>query len=103
MPTHDRARLIVVLLSPRTRENLRRTNRCGLIAIEGTTAHYLKMDAVTIEERDDFLGVVLAVHTHKADSLGIPLEPVTFTATESIADLERWERAQAVLNWLDRR
>lgn len=99
-PSADRGELFAVLRSSRTRRNLRRDGRCGLIAFEGMTAHYLKLEVRDLADEDGFLGLVLEVVHHKADSLGIGLHPVTFTPTDTVAAVEHWDRTRAVLERL---
>jgi hypothetical protein len=77
--------------SRRTVANLRRDGRAALIAIEGRTAHYLKLRLVRSVTAHELLACVFAVVEHKPDSLGIPLTPIGYRADAGIARAERWD------------
>jgi hypothetical protein len=98
--TPGRTEVLVAVGSPRTTANLRRDGRAGLIAVGGTVAHYAKLRVVRSIESRGLLGCALAVVEHKADSLGIPLEPIGFRTSAEIARLERWEASAQVLRAL---
>jgi hypothetical protein len=89
-----------VVASTRTKSNLERGGMAGLIAIEGTTAHYVKLRVLRTVEAGPVLGCALGVTEHKADSLGIPLSPVSFTATAGIARAEDWAASERLLRAL---
>lgn len=91
------ARLLAAVAAVTTGRNLRRDRRAGLIAVEGTTAHELKLEVVELLEHDGMLGLAFAIVEHEADSLGIPLRPMRFPATDHVAVLERWDRSAALL------
>jgi len=95
-----RAEVLVAVGSPRTRANLRRDGRAGLVAVAGTVAHYAKLRVVRSIEVQGLLGCALAVVEHKGDSLGVPLEPIGFRTSAEIARLERWEVSARVLRAL---
>jgi hypothetical protein len=95
------ATVLAVVASRRTRQNLARDRRASLIAISGTTAHYAKLRVVRTVEAGGLLGCELEVAEHKADSIGIPLSPVRFTATAELAAAENWELSEAVLRTLE--
>jgi hypothetical protein len=95
-----RTEVLVAVGSPRTRANLRRDGRAGLIAVGGTVAHYAKLRVVRRIELHGLLGCALAVVEHKGDSLGIPLRPIGFRTSAEIARLERWEASAQVLRAL---
>lgn len=98
--TADNSALLAAVYSRRTRRNVERDGRAGLIAVEGTTAHYLKLEAVNFSQDEGLAGMVFRVSDHTADSLGIALDPIRFTPTEEIARSERWDRSQELLNRL---
>ncbi|HWG02334.1 MAG TPA: hypothetical protein VG164_10890 [Trebonia sp.] len=79
--TPDGSAVLAVIASRRTRANLGRDGRAGLIAIGGTVAHYAKLSVVRAIDTPAALGCVLRVAEHKADSLGIPLSPIGFVTT----------------------
>jgi hypothetical protein len=99
--SRDGREVLAVIASQRTRANLERDGRAGLIAIEGTTAHYAKLTVTRTIKAGGLAGCAMNVAGHKADSLGIPLTPVTFTTTEEIARLENWDAAAGLLARLD--
>jgi len=94
------ASVLAVVASRRTRENLARDGRAGLIAIAGLTAHYAKLRVTRSVEAGDLLGCELELSEYKADSLGIPLSPAEFMASAELAALENWQRSEAVLRLL---
>ena len=63
--------------SRRTRENLERRGRAALIAVEGRTAHYVKLRLVRSTVVHDLLACVFEVAEHKPDSMGIALPPIS--------------------------
>ena len=93
----DAADLRAAVRSRRTRANLERTGHAALIAVEGRTAHYVKLRVVRATVVHDLLACVFAVVEHKPDSLGIPLEPVTYEMTAEIARVERWDQTREAL------
>jgi len=93
-------RVLAVVASVRTQNNLRRDGRAGLVAVEGTVAHYAKLRVVSSVEDAGVLGGCFELIEHKRDSLAIPLAPITFRATQDIARLERWELSARVLDAL---
>jgi hypothetical protein len=87
-----------VLASRRTRANLARTGKATLIAIGPVTAHYLKLIAVNVLSGADRDAYLFGIAEHKADSLGIPLSPITFRTTDEIARAERWLASRSELD-----
>lgn len=47
--------------------------------------------------------VAFELLAHKADTLGIPLEPMTFLASPGIASFEHWDETAVMLRSLDDR
>jgi hypothetical protein len=96
----DRQEIALSIAGRTTCENLRARPVATLVAIGGTTAHYLKgtvVRDVTVEGR---AGFVLHVDDHKADSAGVELSPVLFRFSPELAIEERWSRDAAVLRAL---
>ena len=89
--------LLAAIASPTTRANVKRTGVAALLAVEGDTAHALKLRVRRVVDVEDMLGAVLDVVSHRPDSLGIPLRPITFTATAELRRLERWDITARVL------
>jgi hypothetical protein len=92
--------VLVAVGSPRTRANLRRDGRAGLVAVAGTVAHYAKLQITRSIEMEGLLGCALEVVEHKGDSLGIALEPIGFWTSAEVARLERWDASALVLRAL---
>jgi hypothetical protein len=89
--------LRAAMAAPTTRANLHRTGLATLLAVGGTTAHSVKLRVRRAVETEGLLAAELDVVSHKADSLGIPLSPITFVATEAVARQEHWERTERAL------
>jgi hypothetical protein len=87
----DHGDIRAALRSARTRANLERQGLALLIAVGGQTAHYVKLRLVRSEVTHDLLACVFEVVDHIADSLGIPLTPIGYTADAGIARAERWD------------
>ncbi len=98
--TADGGDVLAVIASRRTRANLTRNGRAGLIAIAGTTAHYAKLRVLHAIDTPAAIGCVLQVTEHKADSLGIPLSPISFVTTPKIARAEDWDASRRLLSKL---
>jgi hypothetical protein len=96
----DGSEVLAVVASRRTRANLERDKRAGLIAIGGTTAHYAKLHVVRSIQSGGALGCGMRVVEFKADSLGISLSPISFATTAEIARLESWEASGQLLRKL---
>lgn len=96
----DGSEVLVVVASRHTRANLERDGRAGLIAVGGTTAHYAKLHMVRSIQSAGALGCGMRVIEFKADSLGIPLSPISFPATAEITRLESWEASGQLLRKL---
>jgi hypothetical protein len=96
----DGGTVLAVIASPRTRANLARSGRATLIAISGTTAHCTKLAVRRVIETEAALGCALAMTEHKADSLGIPLTPVSYVPPPELAALESWEASRDLLSRL---
>lgn len=98
--TPDGSDVIAVIASSRTRANLGRDGRAGLIAIGGIVAHYAKLSVTRAIDTPAALGCVLRVTEHKADSLGIPLSPIGFVTTAEIARMEDWDASERLMRQL---
>ena len=83
-----------------TRANLERSQAATIVAVEGTTVHSVKLRLRTLFEEDGLVGIVLDVLAHKADSLGIEVAPMSFVPTEELGRMERWDRADRMLQRL---
>ena len=92
--------LLVALGSPTTRANLQRSGRATLVAVEGETAHSVKLMLRRSFEAEGLLGAVLDVSSHKADSVGVELSAISYVPTEALAALEHWDRSARVLHRL---
>jgi len=85
------ADLRAAVRSTRTRANLDRDGCASLIAVEGRTAHYVKLRLRRAQVVHDLLACVFDVVEHKPDSMGIELTPITYEVTAEIARTERWD------------
>lgn len=86
--------------SRRTRANLAARGRAALIAVEGDTAHYVKLALSRSVAVGDLLACVFTVAEHTPDSLGIALTPITYPVTAEIARAERWDATVEALGLL---
>lgn len=93
--------VLAVLAPSRSRANVERTGVALLLAVEGTTQHGLGLDRVATVTEAGLLGVRFRVVAAKADSLGLPLRPLSYVPTEDLARTERWVRSQALLAALE--
>ena len=96
----DRADVRAAIRSARTRANLTRHGRALLIAVEGSTAHYVKLRVVRSVTAGDLLACVFEVAEHKADSLGIPLTPISYRVGAGLAREEQWDATTDALRLL---
>jgi hypothetical protein len=94
----DRRRLVAAVASKRTSHNILRTGRTTLVAVGGTTAHYVKLEMVAHHEASGLLGCELAVVDAVADSLGIELSPILFRTSADLARSEHWDRTKELLS-----
>lgn len=93
----DGSSVHAAMASPTTRMNLHRSGAATLVAVEGSTAHSVKLRLRRSLDAEGLLGAVLDVVSHKADSVGVALSPISYVATEELATLERWDRTARVL------
>lgn len=87
----------VAVASTRTRANLGRDGRACLLVVETTNAHYLKLRVTRALVNEGRLGAALELVEHRPDSLGIPLDPIRFTPTDALAQLENWDLSAGTL------
>jgi hypothetical protein len=97
LATDDRGALLVAVASANARANLARRGIATLIAADGAAAHYAKLRVRETEEHDHFAVYTCQLAHYKRDSLGIPLRPMDFHATQEIAENERWAGTRAAL------
>lgn len=91
-----------VLAGRTTPANLRRTGTATLVAVEGETAHVLKLRAQREIAVDDATAVALEVASHRADSLGMPLDGIRYVVTDALPSIERWDRSRRGLTLVAR-
>ena len=65
-----------------------------MLAISGSTSHYLKLRMQRHSSVDGVLTAAFAVADHIVDSLGIPLTPITCIVPENLDALEARQRSQ---------
>jgi hypothetical protein len=95
----DRA-LLLALRGRGARANLARSPTAGLIAIDGDTAHEIKLRVLDTREAGEVTGYVLEAVEHKRDTLGIALEPITYRVSAELAAREGWDAVDRVLDAL---
>ncbi|MEU5852732.1 hypothetical protein [Saccharopolyspora shandongensis] len=95
-----RGDLVAVISSRNTNHHLKRAGRATLIAVEGTSGHYLKLQVVHVETTGDLVGYRFRVSEYKRDSVGISLTPIGFRTTAELSETEQWARSRALLDEL---
>lgn len=91
-------KIFCVLRPSISRTNLRRSRRATLLVITTKTLHAVRLCVARVVEHQDLQGVALSVNGVKADSLGIPLEPIRYIPTEELVRLEHWRTSATVLD-----
>jgi hypothetical protein len=89
--------------SPATRANLRRSAGALILVTLGDTVHHCKLGVLRAHDSRGVLLLAFELLAHKADTLGIPLEPMTFVASPAIASFEHWDETAGMLGSLDGR
>ncbi len=84
-----------------TRANLRRGGGALILVTLGDTVHHCKLGVLRARDSRGVLLVAFEPIEHKADTLGIALEPMTFVASPHIASLEHWDETAMMLRTLD--
>lgn len=84
-----------------TRANLRRSAAALILVTLGDTVHHCKLGVLRGCDRHGVLLVAFEPLEHKADTLGIDLEPMTFVASPWVASLEHWHQTALMLRSLD--
>jgi hypothetical protein len=87
--------------SLRTRANLRRTGAALILVTLGDTVHHCKLGVLRARDSRGTLLVAFEPLEHKADTMGIPLSPMTFVASSWIASVEHWDETAVMLRSLD--
>ena len=83
-----------VIASTRSAANLERSGLATLLAISGSTSHYLKLRMQRHRSAGGVLTAAFAVADHIVDSLGIPLTPITCLVPENLDVLEARQRSR---------
>ena len=84
-----------------TRANLRRSAAALILVTLGDTVHHCKLGVLHARDSHGVLLVAFEPLEYKADTLGIPLEPMTFVASPGIASFEHWDETAVMLRSLD--
>ncbi|MCC5950038.1 MAG: hypothetical protein JJT89_16425 [Nitriliruptoraceae bacterium] len=99
LATHD-TMVFVALAGRTTPANLERTGRGTLQVIVGDTAHVCSLSVERQVESGGMRGFACRLVAHRADSLGIPLEPIRYTTPPELPSVERWDLSERVLTEL---
>jgi hypothetical protein len=89
------------ITSPGTRANLRRSAGALILVTLGDTVHHCKLGVLRARDSHGVLLVAFELLGHKADTLGIALEPMTFVASAGIASFEHWDETAVMLRSLN--
>ena len=84
-----------------TRANLRRSAAALILVTLGDTVHHCKLGVLRARDSHGVLLVAFELLGHKADTLGIALEPMTFVASAGIASFEHWDETAVMLRSLN--
>lgn len=82
--------LHVVLRGRRASENLRRTGVAVLQAVGADTSYAIRVALGRTLTGESALAAELTITAVEADSLGIPLRPMTYQVDPSLAEAENW-------------
>jgi hypothetical protein len=93
----DRSVVLAVLAGRRSRAHLLARGRATLLVASGTTLHTCRLALARSLDHDGVLAAALDVIGHEADSLGIPLAPLSFVPPADLAVRERWDVTAAAL------
>lgn len=93
----DDTEIRVVLAGRTTPANLRRTGTAALVAVEGETAHVLKLRLRREVAVDGAIAVALEVASYRPDSLNTPLHGIRYFVTDVLPAIERWDRNRRAL------
>jgi hypothetical protein len=96
----DGTAVLAAVASKRTRANLERDRKAGLIAISGTAAHYAKFQVGGTLELGGVLGCWLELVEHKVDDIGVVMDPITFQTSAELAASEYWALSNRILEAL---
>lgn len=86
----DRAVVRCAVRSRRTSANLRRSGRALLHVVGQNTSYYVRCRVNQVVAGQDGLAVAMSVVEVERDTLGIPLQPMRFHASEDLAAAEHW-------------
>lgn len=95
------AEVRAAVTSLRTRANLRRSGGALILVTLGDTVHHCKLGVLRARDSHGVLLVAFEPLEHKADTMDIPLVPMTFIASPWIASLEHWDETAVMLRLLD--
>jgi len=92
--------VLAVVHSAGPRANVLRSRRALLVSIAGATAHYSKLALTRSIEAEGFLVCAFEMVADKADTIGVPIEPTLFPASERVAAIERWDVTERLLSMI---
>ena len=91
------SQILVTLSGRSTPRNIDRTGTAALFAVVDDTAYtcHLQARGRAVEAR--MVGYRFEVISHRADSLGIPLTPITYVTPPELPSIERWATSARLL------
>jgi hypothetical protein len=96
-PGMDGNTLLAAVASRRTRQNLLRSGAAGLMVVNATACHHIKLRMIASVVDGDILGCAFTLVEHKRDDIGIPLSPLSFRTSAELSVLEDWPRSTAII------
>jgi hypothetical protein len=93
----DTGHLYAVVASRTATANLARSPVATLVAVDGDTAFYLKVEVTRASESMP-RALAFALTGVRRDSLGIPLTPLRYLVTGELPVIEHWAETRELLN-----
>jgi hypothetical protein len=90
------------IASRQTRSNIEERGQVSLIVVVDDASHYCKLRLKRAIEVNGRMAASFEMVSHKRDSLGIALSPLSYAVVESLPALEQWETSEACIERLKR-
>lgn len=90
------------IASRQTRSNIEQRGQASLIVVVDDASHYCKLRLTRAIEVDERMAASFEMVSHKRDSLGIALSPLSYDVVESLPVVEQWETSEACMERLRR-